>query len=120
MKKSDIIIIADEYTQTRNARLKLDNDSKKLKVKEDSLLDKLVAAKVPTGVYGSFVVAYEPKKAPRVTDWTGFHAYILQSGNIDMLTKHLTPTAILARIDEGEYVPGVVVDDKPTYKITGA
>lgn len=120
MNKTEVKGLVADYNKTRIERLALDNASKKLKVKEDSLMDKLIAAKVVSGTYGPYLLTYEPKRAPRVTDWSLFHAYILSSGNIDMLTKHLTPTAIIARFDENEVVPGVVLDDKPTYKITAA
>lgn len=105
-----------EYTTTRNERLALDEASKKLKVKEDALLDKLDGT--ASGRYGPYNLVVSIKKVPRCTDWEGFHAYILNTGNIDMLHKRLTESAVMARVDNNEYVPGIVTDDKPSYKIT--
>jgi hypothetical protein len=108
------------YTKTRNERLALDEQSKKLKVEEDNLLDLLTAAKVAPGDYGPYHLAIKTKKVPRCTDWPNFHAYLKATGNFDMLHKRLTETAVMARLDNGEYVPGVTTDDKVSYTITVA
>lgn len=116
--KKEIEALAGEYVRTRNERLKMDQESAKLKVREDSILDSLNAAKVQSGTYGKLAIEASSKKVPRCTDWTGFHAYLKETGNLDMLHKRLTETAVMARLDNGEYVPGIVTDDKPSYKIT--
>ncbi len=107
-----------EYTSIRNARLDLDEQSKKLKVKEDSILDQLGDMKDGKYNFGPYNLAVSHKKVPRVTDWPGFHAYVLSTGNLDMLHKRVTESAVMSRLDAGEYVPGVVTDEKPVYKIT--
>lgn len=116
----EVAALVAEYDNTRSKRLKLNNDADKLEQREKAILDALTKAGVESGTYGPFSIEVGTKKVPRVTDWPGFHQYILSSGNIDMLTKHLTPTAIMARLDDGEYVPGVVTDEKTTYKFGAA
>lgn len=120
MNKTEVKATLAALQAARNERLKLDQASKKLKVQEDSLHDQLVAAKVPSGQYGPYLIEAQTKQMPRVTDWEGFYAYLRETGNLDMLTKHLTASAINSRMDDGEYVAGVVRDEKITYKITAA
>lgn len=114
--KAKTAALLAEYNTVRNERLALDQRSKKLAVKEAEILDKLEGSK--SGTYGDFELEVSNKKVPRCTDWSGFHAYILQTGNLDMLHKRLTESAIMARIGDGEYVPGIVTDDKVSYKVT--
>lgn len=116
--KKEIAALISEYEKTRNERLEMDERSKKMKVREDAILDSLTAAKVVSGVYGSFHATVKTKKVPRCTDWPGFHAYLRETGNLDMLHKRLTETAVMARLLDGEYVPGIVQDDKIAYTFT--
>jgi hypothetical protein len=120
MLKSTITALVKEYNSVRNERLELDQQSAKLKVREDSILDSLTAAGVTSGKYGPYNVTVTTKAVPRCTDWTGFHAYIKETGNFDMLHKRLTESAVMARVSEGEYVPGIVTDTKTTYKVGAA
>jgi hypothetical protein len=116
--KTEIAALVKEYNSIRNDRLKLDEASKKLKVREDSILDNLTAAKVTSGLYGAYQVTVDTKPVARITDWHNFHAYIRENNALDMLTKHITQSAIMARVNEGELVPGVVCDDRTTYKFS--
>ena len=116
--KKQIEALINESIQTRNARLALEGEAAKLKVREDSIADELKAANVTDGVYGKFSLKATTKKVPRCTDWAGFHAYIKETGNFDMLHKRLTETAVMARVDNGEYVPGITTDDKVSYKFS--
>lgn len=118
LSKVEVANLIAEYNTKRNERLKLDQDSAKLEVQEKSILDQLVKSGVTNGVYGLYHVERSEKKVPRCTDWAGFHKYIQQTGNFDMLHKRLTETAIMARLDNAEYVPGIVTDDKITYKFS--
>lgn len=114
----EVASLIAQYNEARAKRLKLDEESKKLKVREDSLLDSLNAANIESGNYGPYCVEVKKVKVARVTDWSGFYAYLKQTGNLDMLTKHLTQSAIMARVEAGEYVPAIVTDDKTSYKFT--
>lgn len=116
--KTEIAALVKEYNATRNERLKLTGEAAKLEQREKAILDNLTAAKITSGKYGAYNVTVSEKKVPRCTDWAGFHAYVRESGNLDMLHKRLTETAIMARLDAGEYVPGIVVDPKTTYSFT--
>ena len=115
--KTEIAALLREYQSKDHRRLELNEESKKLEVAQKVILDQLQALGVASGDYGPYKLTVEVKKVPRVTDWNVFHAYLRETGNLDMLTKHLTASAIMARLNDGEYVPATVVDDKTTYKI---
>lgn len=118
MNKTEVTALLKEAQATRRERLELQAKADKLEQREKSIQDQLTAAKVATGDYGPYHLERKPKKVPRVTDWTLFHAHIKETGAFDMLTKHLSPAAIMARIDDGLYVPGTVTDEKVTYAIS--
>jgi len=118
MKTKDVERLLEEYANTRHARLLLDEEAKKMKVAEDTILDKLTAAGVESGKYGRFSLQVSSKSVPRCTDWNLFHKYVLSSGNLDMLHKRLTESAVMARVEAGEYVPAIALDTKYTYKVS--
>lgn len=120
MLKKDVIALLKSYQAMDHERLELNQKAAKLEQAQKGIIDQLVAATVNSGVYGPYLLEAQFKKVPRCTDWAGFHAYILSSGNLDMLHKRLTETAVMARVSEGEYVPGIVVDEKTSYKIKAA
>lgn len=113
--KTEITALVKEYNSTRNERLKLTAEAAKLEQREKAILDSFTTAKIASGKYGPYEVEVKTKRVPRVTDWVGFHAYIRESGNFDMLHKRITESAIMARLDNGEFVPAVMTDDKTTY-----
>ena len=110
--------LVKEYLSTRNERLSLDQQAGKLKVREDNILDELTALGVETGKYGEYNVVVAVSKVPRVTDWQGFYAWVKETNSFDCMFKRVTPSAINARLETGEYVPGVVLDDKVNYRFT--
>lgn len=118
--KTEVSAKLKELNDATNERLKLDQASAKLKVTEDSIKDWLTANGVTSGNYGRYNLTVTTKDVPRCTDWAGFHAYIKESGNFDMLHKRLTESAVMARINDGEYVPGITTDPKTSYKLGAA
>ena len=120
MNKTEVKALVAKYNEAKNKRLALDRESAKLKVVEDTCMDELYAAKVASGQYGPYLVEFINKRVPRCTDWPNLHAYIKQEGAFELLHKRLTETAIMERVNAGELVPGIVIDDKPTYKISAA
>lgn len=118
MTKTEISALLKTYQAKDRERLVLAEKVKKLDEEQKSILDQLTAANVRSDSYGSYYLSVSTKKVPRCTDWPGFHAYLKETGNFDMLHKRLTETAVMARLDDGEYVPGIVTDEKVTYKVT--
>ena len=111
--------IVSAYVAARNARLELDKESAKLAEQEKSMLDMLTAAGATDGYYGPYKLTATTKRVPRVPPegWPLFHRWILENGALDMLQKRLTDSAVMARVNAGEIVPGVVTDSKITYKV---
>lgn len=107
-----------EHNDKRKERLKLSEQAAKLEVREKEIIDLLTALGVQSGIHGPFEVERKTKKVPRCTDWNLFHAYVRENNALDMLHKRLTETAVMARIDAGEIVPGIVTDDKVTFKFS--
>jgi len=120
VNKTQIKALVAEYNTAKNERLALDKQSAKLKVKEDSIMDQLVAAKVESGIYGPYLLEATNKRMPRCTDWPNLYAYIQQEGAFELLHKRLTESAIMERVDAGEILPGIVIDPKPGFKISAA
>jgi hypothetical protein len=120
MSISKVTKLVKEYNDARNERLALDQASAKLKVREDAILDELTALGVTSGRYGPYMIDVGTKPMPRCTDWNGFHAWVQETGSFDCMHKRLTESALKARYESGEYVPGIVWDDKVTYKFNVA
>jgi len=116
--KTQVTGILKLYQEKDTRRLALSEEAKRLEQEQKALLDQLSALEVKTDSYGPYNLRVASKKVPRCTDWPGFHAYLISTGNLDMLHKRLTESAIMERLDNGEYVPGIVTDDKVTYKVT--
>jgi len=115
---TEVANLITEHNKLNVERLAADQTSAKLKVKQDAIIDQLVAAKVESGTFGPYSVEKKSKQVPRCTDWEGFYKYLQQTGNFDMLHKRLTETAIMARLDNDEYVPGISTDEKVSYKFS--
>jgi len=120
MKPTAIKTILAEFQELNRQRLDLDRQSAKLKVQCDALLDKLTAGEAGSGQYGPYLLSVAHKKVPRCTDWNGLHDFIRQEGAFELLHKRLTETAVMERINNGSHVPGIVVDEKVTYKVEAA
>lgn len=118
--KTEVTSLLREYQDKDHRRLELAEEVKKLDQAQKAILDQLTALGIESGKYGPYLLTVDSKKVPRCTDWNTFHQYLIQTGNLDMLHKRLTDTAVMARMNEGEYVPGIVVDEKPTFKIKAA
>lgn len=116
MDAEQIAVVAKSYHETRNKRLELERQAKVLEAKE-----KLILAQFPrdlkAGSYDGWVVGVDRTTVPKVDNWPEFHQYLIATGNLDMLQKRLTPNAVMARINEGEIVPGVSTDEKTSYKV---
>lgn len=117
MNKTEVSALLKEMVSTRRERLELTNKAGKLEQREKAIQDQLTAADIKSGAYGPYMLTATPTKVPRVTDWSLFHAHIKETGEFDMLTKHLSPAAIMNRINDGVYLPGVVTDEKTKYSV---
>jgi hypothetical protein len=111
--------ILSQITAKTVERLKLQKQADKLDEEAKALTDKLNALGVVTGTYGRFLVERKAKPTPKADDWAQVWSYIRENNAFDLLHKRLTETAVMARFNAQEPIPGISLDDKITYKITG-
>jgi hypothetical protein len=102
---------ADLLYQTREKRLLLDKEVTELKSQETQLktylIDNLPKSEA-TGVAGRVARAtIVTKDEPTVEDWDQFRAYVKKHNAWDLLQKRVGVTAVKARWEEGEEIPGV-------------
>jgi len=90
-----------------------------LKAKEAEIAAKMEALGAlfdASGINGAKgAVGTAERKSQRVfnaTDWPALHAFIAKTGAFDLLQKRLTSTAVAARFEEGEPIPGVESFDR--------
>jgi hypothetical protein len=119
MIENEIETILSQIASKTVERLKIQKQADKLEEEAKALTAKLDSLGVVTGTYGRFEVERKSKPVPRTEDWTKVWAYIRENNAFDLLHKRLTETAVMARFNANEPIPGIVTDDKVTYKITG-
>lgn len=98
------------YFETRQRRLKLQREADDLEQQEKDILYELTKQfeqpKV-TIVVGGFVLKAERKQVALVTDWAAVLQHIKATGEVDLLQKRLTESAVKARWDNQVQIPGV-------------
>ena len=107
--------LLQQYYETRAQRLELDRQSAALQVQEDKLKYELIKAHNAgdTLSHRAYLFSYSEKPVPYVEDWSKLTQWIIDNDAPDVLQKRLTESAIMARIREGEVIPGVTVIQKP-------
>ena len=69
-------------------------------------------------VHGDYHLKAVRKTTPLVTDWAATLEYVKATGQIDLLQKRLTESAVKLRWDGGVDIPGVSRSDKYVVTIT--
>lgn len=109
-----------EYLNLRQARLDLQKqvdvmDQKEKQLKAD-LVDQLRAAGIVkmTETHGDLTVGVKMTKTeePNVENWSELIQHIKETGEIDLLQKRVTASAVKQRWEEGKSIPGVSPVDK--------
>lgn len=112
----------EEVYAIREKRLKLQREVAKLEQEEKDILydiqKEMKASGQTTYTAGDYVVELKEKEAPNVTDWPALLDYIRQTGEVDMLQKRVTDSAVKARWDAGVDLPGVTKVARITVTVT--
>jgi hypothetical protein len=112
----------EEYFNLRQQRLAVQREADKLEQQEKDLLysiqTQMSAKKVGTTTYRGYTASIESKPSPVVKDWTLTLDYIRSTGELDMLQKRLTESAVKARWDAGVDIPGVEKGSKYVVTVT--
>jgi hypothetical protein len=109
--KTDIRTRIDALYLARQARLDKQKEVDALKAAEDAeavaIQAELHSRGIPelSGAVGSFTLKI--KEEPEVVSWSDFQEHIRQTGELDLLQKRPMVSAIKARWEEGNDVPGV-------------
>lgn len=108
--------------ELRAQRLKLQKEVDTLEQQEKDILyeiqKEMSAAGLTTYSMDGYTSHAKPKEVPLVTDWPALLDYIRQTGEVDMLQKRVTDSAVKLRWDNGVYLPGVEKSTRTTITVT--
>ena len=114
VEQSALAEIVDKLFQTREQRYALQHEIKKLEELESACRIALIKS-LPkfgaTGLAGRYARAQlETKQIVRVEDWSKLYAFIKKKNAFDLLQRRVSDTAVKARWEEKDVVPGTVPD----------
>lgn len=112
----------DLLFQLREERRGHEAEIRKIKEQEDALEAHLMNNFEKSGLDGakgkSAVAALKHSTVADVTDWDSYYAYIAKKKAWDLLQRRPSITALRARWDDGEMVPGVEPKEIVTLSLT--
>jgi hypothetical protein len=95
----------------RNTRLAEQKKLDAMKAEEDLEMNTILSELIEGDLYilstGIAKVTVKETIEPEITDWATFQAYIKETGQLDLLQKRPMVSAIKARWETGDDVPGV-------------
>jgi hypothetical protein len=116
--------ILRQLFEMREQRLTLQRQVDKMEQDEKDLMytltNSMVSDDVLTSTTDGFVAKRKTVNSPIVQDWAATLDYIKTTGQVDLLQKRLTESAVKARWDSGVDIPGVDKLVKHTVTITKA
>lgn len=111
MLPKEVAKLADDWWSARAKRLASKKKTDALEEIERALKGKLTAAleqEKITSIGGKKVlVTLKDVKKPAVGDWSKLYDYIRETDSFDLLQKRLLESAVAARWEEDQEVPGV-------------
>ena len=112
MELKELMLLVDEASTVETERLALDRRSKELKKVEEDYKARILQAmgllglRTINGASGR-VASIRTTVEPVVSDWPVTLQYIRETGNLDLLHKRLTASAVKLRWADGLTIPGV-------------
>lgn len=104
-----------QYAALYTKRMALQKEVDSLKEKEDMVKDYLIGEMLTnnstTLVENGFQVVLKTLTVPAVMDWEVFLDHVRKTGQLDLLHKRVTESAVKLRWEDGVTLPGV---DKAT------
>lgn len=102
---------ADLLYKTRQQRLNLEREVKKLEELESALKEYFInnlSKQDSTGIAGQLArVQIKPEVVPIVEDWPKFYNYVKKTGEFELLQKRLSRQAVEERWEAKRTVPGI-------------
>ena len=113
----------DMLYKTRLKRLELNREAEALKTEEQMLKDMIINAlksqpRPEFRTTSGFLAELRMKAVPSVADWDAFYAHITKTQEWDLIHRRVTDTAVRARWEAGDEVPGVARTDVYDLSIT--
>jgi hypothetical protein len=107
--------LTDRLHKVREDRIAADKVAASLKEEEQRLYGVVVAAMEEqelSSVGGKVAIVHRGiKRQPYAMDWDRVYKYITENEAYDLLHKRLTFSAVLDRLDDGEHIPGIGVQE---------
>lgn len=116
--------LVDNLYRLKERRTALNRQSEELKIEEGMLQDLIIKelqsrqATASQGVVGA--VELRLKMVPTVTDWDTLYEHITKTQSWDLIHRRVTETAVRARWEAGDNVPGVDRTDVWALSVTKA
>lgn len=114
--------LLEQYHSLREQRLALQRQVDSMEQKEKDIMYEITTTMVGSGLDILNVEGYKAvmvvKPQALATDWPAILTYIKQTGSLDLLQKRLTESAVKARWDIGESIPGVDKSEKHVITVT--
>lgn len=112
MELKELMALVDMLAGTEADRLALDRRSKELKKIEDDFRATIIKEMQYLGLtsingHSGRIANTKTSVEPVVVDWPTTLQYIRETGNLDLLHKRLTASAVKLRWADGVMVPGV-------------
>jgi hypothetical protein len=112
--------LMDAYIRARADRLDLERQAEEIKESEDDLARTIIAKMRESGIKAMGaslgLVKLGETEEPVAENWVEIWQYIKENDAWDLVHKRITVTAVRARWEDGEAVPGVGKITK--YKLT--
>lgn len=120
MEVKELSKLCDQWWKLRAARLQADHKAAELKAQESEAKRRIIEVMQESGVHtvGGKLVSVEFKEKQRVSpvNWEKLYEYIRKKKAWDVLQRRVNDSAVLARMADGEQVPGTEVI--PVYDIS--
>jgi len=114
--------MADEYSDVRNERLRIEKVAAGVKSRESELYNVIMSVldeSTDTGASGkNYRVQRIEKERQNVKDWPALWSYIQQNGAFELLQKRLNDKAVRELAEGGEVLPGIEAEMVATLSFT--
>lgn len=112
MELKDLMPLVDELSAVETERLALDRKSNGLKAQAEKLKANLIAEMQRHKISeiageGGRIASLKVSNEPVASDWQKLHTHIRETGELDLLHRRLTVSAVKLRWEEGVNIPGV-------------
>ena len=112
MEIKELMAVIDELSSMEIERLALDRKSKALKAAEDDLKARIMKEMNSLGLtaiegHGGRLAKVQTSVEPVVNDWGQVLEHVRKTGELELLHRRLTVSAVKERWSSGVNVPGV-------------